>query len=333
MSSDNTLLEPPSKKRKNNSSPIYQQTIFCKDVLINILSFSKFKFILQSAMLVSKEWKEASANVRLSLDLPGCECIIAEEEDKDEDEEEDTETYNLKIVCQCPNIANTTCLNMENCEMDESSTKWLAKSKYLYNLEELYLNHCTIGSEGIANMVSDGSCLKKLKTLALEYSDIGETGVKMLANSPIMSNLTFLDLYNNAIGNTGLEHIAKSKYLKQLTHLDLENNEIDEEGIALIGSSENFRELKFLSVAYNSFGENGLELLKNSPLPKLETLRLHSCGLTFEECQTIIDWPLLSQLKKLFISNNDVDEKQEQELKSLLSKKYPKLALSDSYSD
>jgi Ran GTPase-activating protein (RanGAP) involved in mRNA processing and transport len=73
--------------------------------------------------------------------------------------------------------------------------------------------------------------LERLATLKLN-SDRGlaDDGVRLLANSPHLAQLTCLDLSDNWIRNAGAAVLAASPYLERLAALRLNRNPIGRDG-------------------------------------------------------------------------------------------------------
>lgn len=66
--------------------------------------------------------------------------------------------------------------------------------------------------------------LSKLRSLALDYLNLGDAGAKQLSESPYVANLRWLSLFRNGIGNDGVRALAASPYLAKCNFLSLESN-------------------------------------------------------------------------------------------------------------
>jgi hypothetical protein len=84
-------------------------------------------------------------------------------------------------------------------------------------------------------MISDGG-LKRLATsrllgqltwLKLNSNPLGDEGVKALASSPQVGRLQVLDLYECSLTSNGARALVKSPHLKALEYLDLTDNDFD----------------------------------------------------------------------------------------------------------
>ena len=76
-----------------------------------------------------------------------------------------------------------------------------------------------------------------MATLDLTQNDIGDEGVKAIAESEIFSNLRTLNLKSNRIGDDGAGYLANSKTLKNLRSMQLVVNDLSEEGEKLLRNS------------------------------------------------------------------------------------------------
>ena len=93
--------------------------------------------------------------------------------------------------------------------------------------------------EGKAGQARDGLSLleiylRSLIWLNLASSNVGDGGVRALAESVNVSGLTALDLSKNHVTDHGARLLVHSPYLQRLTWLRLEHNDIREPEITAL---------------------------------------------------------------------------------------------------
>ncbi|KAG2373094.1 hypothetical protein C9374_012826 [Naegleria lovaniensis] len=81
-------------------------------------------------------------------------------------------------------------------------------------------------------------------------------------------------MFNN-IGDEGLKYIADSPYLSNLTSLKAIRTYIGDKGIMALSQSKNLSKLRFLSVMGNSIGNEGVKSL------------IDACGVNFPHIHTL----------------------------------------------
>ncbi|XP_048036325.1 NACHT, LRR and PYD domains-containing protein 12-like [Megalobrama amblycephala] len=194
-------------------------------------------------------------------------------------------------------------------------------------LETLKLEHCSIGEEGCAALISAlRSNPSHLRELNLTWNKLGASGVKLLSGllknphcklkklillnsnitgegctalaSALISNPTHLRELNLNCTNPGdsgvkqLSDLLKHPHCK-LEKLDLFNCSIKEEGCAALASAlrSNPSHLRELNLGGNIPGDLGVKLLSDllkDPQCKLEKLELCNCRIGEEGCAALI---------------------------------------------
>ena len=102
-------------------------------------------------------------------------------------------------------------LILEGNQLKDAGAIALASGLNLHPMEELDLQHCSIGDAGalaLAGALLKGAVKGTLKSLNLSGNWIGDTGAKAL--SPIYRNLRVMCLKRNRIGNKGAAELAKA---------------------------------------------------------------------------------------------------------------------------
>ena len=134
-------------------------------------------------------------------------------------------------------------------------------------------------------------------------------GVKALAESPYLSNLTYLDLAGNRMGPEGAKALAESHYLSNLTTLDLSCNEIGSEGAKALAESPYLSNLTTLDLAGNRMGPKGAKALAESHyLSNLTSLHLYSNEILDEGAKALAESPYLSNLTTLDLWSNQIGD-------------------------
>lgn len=105
----------------------------------------------------------------------------------------------------------------------------LARSPHLYRLSTLILTGNPTGAAGAAAIAS-ASHLPRLRSLALwcygfnSEDFVGDEGIRSLASSPLLAQLTQLSLRGNRITCVGCRAIAAAPAITNLASLDLSHN-------------------------------------------------------------------------------------------------------------
>jgi len=138
---------------------------------------------------------------------------------------------------------------------------------------------------------------------------IGDQGVAMLADLPLLANVTDLDLDRNGVGALGARALAQSPYLTKLTILSLNGNAIGPEGIAALARSPNVAGLKALSLVGAEVGDAGAAAIAQSPyLTYLVFLDVSKNKITESGVEALADSPNLARVTELHLSDNAVGD-------------------------
>lgn len=115
----------------------------------------------------------------------------------------------------------------------------LSKDGQILNLKAKFIRE--VGARELAKEE-----LSSLRALDLSQNDIGDEGVKAIAESPVFSNLRQLNLKSNQITDQGAEYLANSSILENLRSLQLVVNDLSEEGEKVLRNSPNLMSLTSL---------------------------------------------------------------------------------------
>ncbi|XP_066512860.1 ribonuclease inhibitor-like [Hoplias malabaricus] len=238
-------------------------------------------------------------------------------------------------------------MDLSNNDLKDSGVEKLCvglKSSHC-KLETLRLDSCVLSEDScdsLASVLSSGSTLKELD---LSNNDLQDSGVKELCDglkSPLCKPET-LGLAQCRLGKQSCEHL-RSVLLENssLKKLDLSKNDLQDSGVKELcdGLKSEDCKLETLRLAQCRLGKQSCEhlrsvLLNNSSLKnldlsnndlqdsgvkelcdglksedcKLETLRLNSCDLSDDSCDSLASVLRLgSTLKELDLSNNYLDD-------------------------
>jgi len=165
----------------------------------------------------------------------------------------------LKLITSSTNLKNLTKLDLSHNALHDTSVKTIVNMNHLTSLD---LSRNDIGSETIQILASSRS-LSKLKKLNVSHTTIGDEGVKYIAYSPFMKNLT--RLIAQSVIATNFSCIGTSANMSNLVELDVRMNEnISEESIHAILNSTVLHKLTRLLIMEND--DRVAILIENSSL-------------------------------------------------------------------
>ncbi|KAL2082088.1 hypothetical protein ACEWY4_021906 [Coilia grayii] len=222
-----------------------------------------------------------------------------------------------------PVIKNTQKALLDNCLLNESSCKPLAKViSSSSQLTELDLSDNDLQNSGVKELFSEPNPNKPLKwnlqTLRLSRCRLTENSCSILASAICKNNshLATLDLSHNALQDHGVYLLTPGIY--HLGTLLLQKCNLTVESCKLLASSLTSSNLKVLDMSNNCLKydandqRNGLKIFFEALMSsqcKLEELRLQKCNLTVQSCRLLASSfksSTYSNLKVLDMSNNDL---------------------------
>ncbi|CAN0425862.1 unnamed protein product [Lampetra planeri] len=221
-------------------------------------------------------------------------------------------------------------------------------------VEILDLSHCGIGTEEMKRLQPG---LHKCKELVLSYNEIGDSGLRLLADGMLgregslktldlcYCSLTYksgsslsvilkantglksLKLRDNKIGDSGLRLLADGMLGREgsLETLDLRECSLrDKSGSSLSVILKANTRLKSLELTHNKIRDSGLRLLADGMLGRegsLEMLDLQDCSLTDKSIPALHDIMITNKaLKEFRLRDNDLSEEGKQELRRKLTR-------------
>ncbi|KAG2389352.1 hypothetical protein C9374_013912 [Naegleria lovaniensis] len=137
---------------------------------------------------------------------------------------------------------------------------------YELNIIELNLNDMNLGDDFIEKLSSNYGMmtLKHLKILKIRKC-CRENGVKWIATSSVMKNLTQLNISDCNVDSDMLSVVATSSYMQNLTKLNISSNGFDDDGVISLSKSEYMSNLTSLNMNRCGFTEIGMISLIHSP--------------------------------------------------------------------
>jgi len=142
----------------------------------------------------------------------------------------------------------------------------LTRSPYLRSLYELDLTGCHMGDEGIIALV-ESPLAESLGVVSFQNKGMTDRGLTALVRSPLFHRMAGgrLNLMMNQIGDEGLKILAESEVLLQYRELAMRENFVSNDGATALAESPNSANLEFLDFWRNQIGDAGAVALAESP--------------------------------------------------------------------
>jgi uncharacterized protein (TIGR02996 family) len=193
----------------------------------------------------------------------------------------------------------------------------LVSSPSVAGLQELHLDCCPIGVNGVQSLVASPHL--RLRVLNLQMNRLGNEGGQILASWPGLTTLEVLHLQLSSLGDAGLAALAASPYLGHLTELLLPYNQLGNTGAAALAACPRLAGLGILDLHYNQIGAAGASALAASPhLADLKILRLNNNNIRAEGARALAESPYLKGITELAVFANYLQD----ESKALLKKRF-----------
>jgi uncharacterized protein (TIGR02996 family) len=166
--------------------------------------------------------------------------------------------------------------------------------------------------------------LANLTGLVLQSSGIEDEGAELLAQSPHLKRLTMLDLYESPLEVRGIRALARSSNLAGLMTLVL-GGACQDDGdawvSALVETPAHLERLNYLHLSFNLIGDAGARALARAPqLATLTTLDLTQNQIGAKGARALAESTHLSGLKSLNLRGNPLDEKAQSALRGRFGK-------------
>jgi uncharacterized protein (TIGR02996 family) len=236
-------------------------------------------------------------------------------------------------LAHSPHLSGLRWFCLGQCLLGGEGLRLLTTSPYLGNLTTLGLG-CNAIEDEVA-VLARWDRAPPLRTLDLQFNQIGDPGVTALAGWPALAGLSRLSLNNNRISSGGLAALVGSAHLGQLRELSLASNplgpgaaralarpaswgglrrlnlgqcQIDDQGVAALAGADWLGGLTDLSLAANQIGPRVLRALIRSPgLANLTSLSLGGNPLGPEGARLLAGSPYLANLRELHLGQTGID--------------------------
>lgn len=214
-----------------------------------------------------------------------------------------------------PSLTELRRLSIKNTTINEANAEALVGSfRYLKKLEFLELSQNNLEDE-IAIIIEDLGQLKNLKSLVINFNEIGYYGSIYLSNQlQKLKNLELLNLRCDELDEDDIIEIEKAfPYLTRLKMLDLSNNELKDDGVVelFIMLSKYLTSLEILNLENIVISEVGATVIAESlpHLPNLQQLYLGRNWLGNEGVKALARFlPHQTNLKILGLQENDIGD-------------------------
>ncbi len=174
----------------------------------------------------------------------------------------------------------------------------------------------------VLRRVAASAHLKGLRSLSLQWCQIGPAGVRALAALEAFPQLRSLLLESNPVGDEGLAALARWRRARGVRDLSLEGAGITAEGVLAVVRSGDLRGLWRLGLGDNEeIGDEGIAALANCPdLADLRDLDIYAVGLTDEGAEALIASPYLSAGLEVCLFDHDFSAETEAALQARFAK-------------
>jgi uncharacterized protein (TIGR02996 family) len=175
------------------------------------------------------------------------------------------------------------------------------------NLANLGLSGNRLSPDGAQVLAARLPALRKLSSLDLESTDLGDAGVNALLEAEELPSLTSLNLDKNSIGPAGARALADSDLAARLSVLHLGNNSLENEGAEALAGFRGTPSV--LGLRGNGIKARGARLLAQSPrMRKLAFLDLRYNGIGLDGARSLAESPHLGSLVALNLADNHVGD-------------------------
>ena len=151
----------------------------------------------------------------------------------------------------------------------------LATFEPLTIITSLIITHNRFNAEALKILV-ESPFLSNIDYLHLGSNELGDEGAKIVAEVPLFAKVHTLNLECNGIGAEGAKALATSKTLTEVTSLSMVDNRVGNEGALAIAQSDNLKNLTYLHLGGNHVKSEEVKqaLRESSKLTQLKTLKL-----------------------------------------------------------
>jgi uncharacterized protein (TIGR02996 family) len=182
----------------------------------------------------------------------------------------------LARTLACPGFRNVCRISLIDCPITVPQLEALLTAWRDRRIVELQLNGSKIGDDGL-RMVLDHPVLADVRELGITGIDITSAGVRLLAESRYRPPAPHLALSWNAIGDAGVAELLRWPGLERIKTLGLSHAQVGNAGAVALAGCKALRSARKLWLGNNWIGAEGAAAIATSPyLKRLTRLYLHA---------------------------------------------------------
>jgi uncharacterized protein (TIGR02996 family) len=179
----------------------------------------------------------------------------------------------VRALVASPHLARLHTLDLYNTRLAAREAVALSRGAFR-DLRTLVLDYNDLGNKG-AEALAASPVLANLEHLLIESNDIGEAGGVALGSSPYLTRLVRLELHCNKLGPRAARAFAEGPPRPALRHFSIGSNDIKNAGAVALAGWPTLRQFDYLCLSWNPCKAAGLRLLADSPhLARLDRLVL-----------------------------------------------------------
>ena len=176
----------------------------------------------------------------------------------------------FSAITSSPDLAGLYHLDLQGWPMGEDCFRLLCESESLSGIRILNLANTDL-DDTMAERLANSNF--RLRCLNLEANPkLTAKGFQLIADSPIVNELTWLNLRDSLWGSAATKTIAASTKLKELRYLSMAKTGLDSTDVARLLRADNLSQLRELDLSSNDLQPKALNECIRSPT--LQTIRL-----------------------------------------------------------
>jgi uncharacterized protein (TIGR02996 family) len=179
---------------------------------------------------------------------------------------------------------------------------------HLVKIDTLDLNRDYLGEQAGSRLLNLPK-LPRLRGLHLANHSLTWAGLRLLADSPVLSTLERLEINVNSSSHDCLTTLLMSANLRQLTHLSLAGTPGTNALIPWLLVAPVFSQLRSLSLGHGTLDAAGLRSMVHSPMVRnLEALELCFNSISAEGVRQLCESEQMEQLKWINLSRSWLED-------------------------
>jgi uncharacterized protein (TIGR02996 family) len=219
----------------------------------------------------------------------------------------------LAKLVQSPFLELVRELDLSGEELGNRGPSLLAKSRHLLRLDALDLGFTALGDKGL-QVIAGSSVFGQLRSLLINHNGrLGVPGLRAVADSPFLTQLTDLDVSGNELSDVSLRTLLDGPPATRLERLALQENRLGDAGTATLVNSPVFARMAkrdgVIDLRRVLMGPVGARALAESPmLASVESLDLEGNVLGDAGLEALAASPHLRQLRVLSLRENRISD-------------------------